>query len=1032
MYNYSHLSRLFTLFSAIALMLHGSLSAQGIDSEMNKALKAMNEKAFDKAQPILSGVIKDFSKGAMVEYGARFGSVYYFKGYSELILAQKAQGAKDTEGTKKWADLSIASFKACYEQFADAADPEKKSVNEHHKKSLQMWATASALNGDHASAVKLYKKFLAERRRGDQPFPTVGNFYANVAVSHYLLETPDFSEGNLYLGKALEDRAGAKTSEGSISKAFLALSSASVKANDEKGLVNFINENRAVIAVEPYKVAAHTPLLLNMASSAIKAQQYAAAYALYSLIPNTEDVIEGLNTKISQLPEGQKVVDNGELFDRAKLKTQLKKVEEKKRAGDPDEVAALMGLAYLNQQAGNRLSSYHSFDTLEKHYKKSKHRESNLFNLVNVSSSVGKIQKTAEYGRLFLDTYPKSKKAEVVRERMLVSLFFRQEYQQSLSIANELIGTLEKTAPSEAHDICLFVKAGSHFYLNQREDAEPYLEKHIKSYPSSKMALHASYYQAANLANLKKWPEATKALQSFVAKYPDAKSNNYLPNAIYYLANAYYADSKYDETLVQVDRLEEEYPRSVLLGRAYNLKGNIYESTDKYVEAEKSYLRALQVAESKKNRGVAAEALNYLVGFLTKDTLGGKPNTRMEDALPHYDKFLKDYSDQPYKAQVLVFGLPAMEKAGRLDEALDNMKLAIVETAATPEQFYLEETVNAYAGAFLKKEGNTPKMLKETLYSLDGIKLSNKRALALIRISVITAYEGVLKKPEVAKNRDKKLAYEADIKALFKDLNQTFNPSELTPYILVRIGDYLRNKTASPKESLPYYNELIKRKDRKFEGDALLGVADVMGSSNNKADKQKAITTLEQVLLKVKDVKKVRGEAIGRLVELYAEQSDWANTEVKGRLYLKESHSAKAAEVTYLVALSFDKRKMTEDALRNYSLLSSRYTGYLRVSAPSVKRVLEILWKRNYPVGKVVGKGDKKKSLKKSDRQSAYEDIGSRYLAQTSEIRSKNPDITNEDKKVWDEISALVKKYENSGKVKTLKEIKAEENRRTR
>ena len=205
-----------------------------------------------------------------------------------------------------------------------------------------------------------------------------------------------------------------------------------------------------------------------------------------------------------------------------------------------------------------------------------------------------------------------------------------------------------------------------------------------------------------------------------------------------------------------------------------------------------------------------------------------------------------------------------------------------------------------------------------------------------------------------------------------------------------------------------------------------------MGSSKDPADKRKAISTLEEVLKKVENDKATRGEAISRLVELYSDQSDWPNTEKYARLYLAENNSKKAPEVSYFFALSFDKRNMTDDALANYAQVGSRYTGYLRVSAPSMKRVLEIMWKRNYPIGKTVGAGKSKITLEKSDRQTAYEEIGSRYVAQTSKIRKTNSDVSDEEKQMWDEVAALVKRYEKSGEVKTLDQIKAEAGKRTR
>ena len=126
-----------------------------------------------------------------------------------------------------------------------------------------------------------------------------------------------------------------------------------------------------------------------------------------------------------------------------------------------------------------------------------------------------------------------------------------------------------------------------------------------------------------------------------------------------------------------------------------------------------------------------------------------------------------------------------------------------------------------------------------------------------------------------------------------------------------------------------------------------------------------------------------------------------------------------------MFARSFDERGKTEEALRYYGTVYAGYTGYLGISAPSVKRVLEIMWERNAAVGEQIGSGEKAVILKKKDRQSAYE-IGSTYIKSTAHIRETNKKLSDEDKAVWDKVAALAKKYEESGDVKTLEEIKKE------
>ena len=240
---------------------------------------------------------------------------------------------------------------------------------------------------------------------------------------------------------------------------------------------------------------------------------------------------------------------------------------------------------------------------------------------------------------------------------------------------------------------------------------------------------------------------------------------------------------------------------------------------------------------------------------------------------------------------------------------------------------------------------------------------------------------------------------------------------------MLRVGDYLREKTSAPKQAIPYYEELLSRPDKFGEFKALLGIADVLGRSDNLAENKKAIASLEEVKKRAKDDEKIQETSLFRLVEINAKIGDWAACEKKARQYLEEKHSKKSAEVSYIFALSFDKRNMVEDALANYGLVFSRYMGYIRISAPAVKRVLEIMWDRNLAAGQQVGDT----TLKKGDRQAAYEDIGSKYISATRRIRENNKNVTDDEKEVWDEVAAMVKGYEASGQVKTMEQVREEE-----
>ncbi len=1027
----SRLSCIFStcLISLLTLSLIGEAEAQNLNDQMSAANLAWKQRKYDKSQAILERITTNYSGRAPMLYGAKFGTIWYRKGLSELKLANQAKRNNAGEDSDKWFGEAAKSFEECYKKYPNGAPGMAKSTNTAHKACLQRWAEANMGLGEYKKAIDLYKKFMAEREPRDKILPSPGGYYINLAICNFLMEKAKIPEGIRNFETALKNKDKMRTSDTGIFAAFLALSQSVIKENNEAAMVDFLNKNRSDISMPPYQRYEYTPVFLKLAGNALESDMYKAAFNLYAMIPNTQEVIDDIQVRLNQLSGRKGIVDGVKIIEASRLESGLTKMKAKLRSGDPDDVKAISAMAYLHDQAGNQRGVFGAMEQLELYYNKSKKRESHLFSLVRVSSLIGEILTTEHYGSIFLKDFPESDKVDSVRRLMLSSLFFGGEYSKSLEVAEVLIEKVAK--PSEQHDICLFVLGGSHFYLGNFDEAQPFLDQHVKEYPESKLIMHSEYFQSSNLTRQQYWERAAKLLDVFLGKYPEPGTNIYMPNALYDRANCHFAESEYDPALVILNRIENEFSSSAVIDMTYNMKGNIFESRAEYDDAEKYYILALNTAERGENRVVAGEALSYLIGMLGAETQGKKkaPNPRIKDAVPYYDKFLKEYADSPYKPQVVVYAMPAMRAVDREQEGLDNLQAMITELAGKKRQFFLEEVVNAYSDAFLESKGNTPVMLKKLYYNFPGIDLSNKRTLALLRIAIIGVYEDQIKKAEKEKKADAVMRYNADIKALFSDLKTEFQPKDLTNFVLIRVADYLREKTSAPKQALPYYEELLTRSDKTgLEFKAMLGVADVKGRSDSKADNKDAVRMLDEVVKRAKDDVGTQANAMFRMVEISDKIEDWQSVEKHARAYLDAKHRKKAALVSYLFAKSFDKRNKSNDALVFYSMVYARYMGYIRISAPATKRVMEILWDRNLNEGAVVGE----KTLTMSDRQQAYQKIGYAFIASTKKIRENSKEITEAEKNALDDVNALVIKYERSGQVKTMEQVKEEreENRR--
>ena len=95
---------------------------------------------------------------------------------------------------------------------------------------------------------------------------------------------------------------------------------------------------------------------------------------------------------------------------------------------------------------------------------------------------------------------------------------------------------------------------------------------------------------------------------------------------------------------------------------------------------------------------------------------------------------------------------------------------------------------------------------------------------------------------------------------------------------------------------------------------------------------------------------------------------------------------------------------MVPEAIVSYNNTWASYTGLIRISAPSMKRVMELVWERN--------NGD--------DHQKAYE-IGYKFRKSTEHLLNQMKD---EEKELWEAVDSLVERYEGHSSVTKIVEQK--------
>lgn len=990
------LKRLAGSLLILLAVLAAPLQAQSIDELHTQSLTSMRQGNWGHALSLLDKAIKQYDGRAPTLFGPKFGWFWYHKGYSELKL-------------RKY-EPAIKSFETCYKKYpndkgATAGAADDVSINLYHVRSLLKWGEAAQGAEQYEVAIRMFKKFLDERDPTRDKYER-GAFYVNMAICHFKLD--QIAGGIENLETAIKNKEEFPTPDEGIMAGFQALVQAVITKKNEQALMDFLGEFRADIMLEPFQMHPYAPIFVKLAADALGNGLDRTAFELYALVPSTKAGLDDMQAQITMLgPLERPIKDGSKILEKEVIKKHQEELRGVERSGDPMETIALGATAYIHEENGNARGAFAAYEQLELYYGKSKKREDNLYNLVRTSSVIGEVLTTEKYGTSFLKAYPNSKYVESVRSMMLTSLFFEGEYGKCIEVATRMIDLLPK--PSKQHDICLHVLGGSYYYTGKYDVAQPLLEAHPKEYPDSQFKMASLYFEGSNLSRLQYWAKAAKLLDAFLEKFPDPRENIYLPFALYDRANCHYAEDELEPALSKLNRLETEFPGADIMDMAFNLKGNVLQTLEEWDDAEKYYVSALELGERRDNRIVAGESLSYLVGLLGAEKRGKETNPRVKDAVPYYDKFWSEYgSDSPYKAQVAVGGLHALTSVGRNEEALERLQGVIAQLAGVPGAPGLEEAINSYTKAYLEQKSEAE--LKDHYYQFPGIDSRNREAQALLRIAIIGVFEESLKKAGKDQDESSVLKANAMIKVLFEDLKSDFNPGDLSNYILVSLGNYLREKTSAPRQALPYFEEVTTREDQSYRFPALFGIADVYGVSDNSTENTKAIQSLERIYADATE-KAERERALFRIVEILAKREDWSQVSERAKEYLNtQNFNRYDALASFLLAQSYDKRGMREDAIRAYNNVFGGFTGYILVSAPAVKRIMELTWERDRAA----------EADGNSDRQTAYE-FGWNYVDSTDHIVSQ---MKEEEKGLWEQVQVLVQQYEDDPGVTNMEEVK--------
>lgn len=946
------------------------------------SITLMQYKQWKKALEFCDQAIKDEGDGALEQWGPLFGTIYYRKGICEMKLEKHGAAA--------------ASFEKCYKDFPNK--PQAQNKNEFEKRALFQWAKAEMGQEEWQKALDLFQKFLNEREHPRDSF-SQGDFFVSRALCYYKLR--QVVPGNQSFESALQNRLAYRVPTAAILNCFREMVEAAMEKQNEQAIVDFIKKNRGSIIAEDHEMYPFSGVILKLAGEALKADMKRASILLYQLMPCTEAAIEQsqkITQDIGKLPGVMSKV-SGAKYAKEEMEKRVKRLQEEMDSPKSIEISQLTAIAFMYEKQGNVRGAYAAYRQLEDYFPHAERREDNLYHLARTAFMVDGGANALPDAKKFLAEYPDSKHAPSIKRLMFASLFAEQRYEECVESASEMIGQL--TPGTKDHDICLHVFGGSHFYLGNYETAKPLLQQHIEQYPDSDSKVAAAYFNAANYYRMQEIDKAGELLSAFIEKYPSAESNPFLPFALLDRATVHYMNEENKEAVQLASRLIDNFKDHSVEDQAFNLRGNAYLAMEENREAQDDYVVALEVAQRWDHDVVAAEALFSLADLAVSEgeaMKGDEGSARIKEAMPYIKNFWENYGmDSPLRRQMAVMQLPVFMEFDRLDEALERLRAIIKELAAADDVMAMEKTIPHYTEAYM--EAYSAEQLRDHYRAFEGISLDMKAARAILAVEVIRVFEKVAKKAE---GEDAKMAAQATVKNLFADLKNQFDLKDLASSILINVGDYLRMNTSAPREALPFYSQVLERKDEQYRLDALNGRGAIFALSPLPGDLEKGLEDFRAVAAETED-KGLKEEALFNIIKILMSKKDHAAADTQARDFLLKKNgftTTRKAMVMLMLGESQQARGMQDDAITSYGLVFTNptYMGIIEASAPSIINWMKILWMRNKP-------GD---AQTMSDRQGAYE-AGMQFLQFTGRFKDK---MRAADLELWLEVEALVKQYE--------------------
>lgn len=880
-----------------------------IGSLFNKSTEAMGSEEWKKALFYLDRIISEYGDEASIEeIGPKFGVMHYRRGF---CLSRDG----DFDG-------ALEAYKTCMEKFPNKPDTPAAQKNPLVANALLESAAIKQRQGKFDEAVELYEAFKA--KAAEAPDGSFSKAFFFIEAGTCYVKTGEMEKGMEMIEKAFDQARSVGATGKDLFRGFLSLVEGWTESPEEPKAIEktahaFLDKYESSLRVAPYDKSRFkfNERLIDGARKASVAGMHTLALRFYAMAASTSDVVEDLNGRAAA-------------YGGANPKLQTAIDAEKAKLGDPAgiDLIALFGIANTYQQLGNFRAGFGVYDYLEYAYPETKHRADILFGAFQCAAAIGEDETAVAFGDDLLSEFPDYENRDKAIGLFVTKLFFAGDYEQALQRAMEMRSDVKEG--SKEKEIVDFVIPGSLFYLGRYAESIPELTTFIAEYPNSPYIETVRRLDGLGSVIEMDWASAGAKLDSFLADYPESKM---VGDVLVDRAVTHYSLNEYDKTLAVVMILRTEHAGSENIDRALNLAGDVHYSKEDYQRAEEAYGKAREVAERRKHDDPHAHATAQLVSVTSS-------LEQWEDVVRYYDEFFARHEGNRREAQVAVGGMDGLKATGRIVDGLTNLEKVIIRTAnseAAAETDDLERGMGSYATYFAEEKGAAELVEQLINFPTHGMPLPPvlKAWLMMARIDVY----------EDPSNKEAFPSIAAKLKVAYGELAE-FDKSILPPYILVKVGRQLRSK-GDPLQSVPWFEEVLKRGPSEYAGVAELGMAQIFAGSGDSEKEREALAMFDKVVAAYPG-EKYEEEAMVDKAHLLFQREDWKNAALTYQKIFENKRWKKDREkVVYNMGLAFEKDGNAEMALNAYTaFFAPPYENKIDFSAEARVRAAQLQYGR--------------------------------------------------------------------------------------